>query len=116
MQESISNSWSARALERQISKLYYERLLSSKEKQKVQEEAKEKIKYLEVDVKNHLRDPYIFDFLNLPSVAKYSVLADSKQLFSSKYLPYLPSEEELRVELLRERDLLEDIKEITYDD
>lgn len=40
------------------------------------------------------------------SVAKYSVLAESKQLFSSKYLPYLPTEEELQKELLRERNLL----------
>lgn len=41
------------------------------------------------------------------AVAKYSVLSDSKQLFSSKYLPYLPSEEELRIELLRERHLFQ---------
>ena len=40
------------------------------------------------------------------AVARYSVLSDSKQLFSSKYLPFLPTEEELRVELLRERKLL----------
>ena len=37
------------------------------------------------------------------AVAKYSVLSESKQLFSSKYLPFLPSENELRRELLRER-------------
>ena len=41
------------------------------------------------------------------AVAKYSVLSDSKQLFASQYLPFLPSEEELRVELLRERALLQ---------
>ncbi len=40
------------------------------------------------------------------AVAKYSVLADGKQLFASKYLPYLPTEEELRKELERERHLL----------
>jgi hypothetical protein len=40
------------------------------------------------------------------AVAKYSVLADSKQLFSSKYLPFLPTEEELKQELLRERNLI----------
>ncbi len=40
------------------------------------------------------------------AVAKYSVLTESKQLFASKYLPYLPSEEELRRELERERALL----------
>ena len=40
------------------------------------------------------------------AVAKYSVLADSKQLFASKYLPYLPSEEELKQELQRERQFI----------
>lgn len=37
------------------------------------------------------------------TIAKYSVLKDSKQLFASKYLRYLPTEEELRAELERER-------------
>ncbi|ORU93311.1 MAG: hypothetical protein A6F72_06625 [Cycloclasticus sp. symbiont of Poecilosclerida sp. N] len=210
--ESIVNHWSARALDRQVSKLYYERLLSSKEKAPLQQEAAEKSLALQVDTKDILRDPYIFDFLNLPdqilfesdieqslidniqqfllelgrgfafvsrqqrlqveeqdfyidlvfynfklkcfllidlklgklshqdvgqmdtyvrvydafhkreddnptiglilcsekseAVAKYSVLSDSKQLFSSKYLPFLPTEDELRLELLRERRLI----------
>ncbi len=39
------------------------------------------------------------------TVVKYSVLKDSKQLFASKYQLYLPSEEELRLELERERDM-----------
>ena len=37
------------------------------------------------------------------AVVKYSVLAEQKQLFAAKYLPYLPSEEELKRELERER-------------
>lgn len=44
------------------------------------------------------------------AVAKYSILADSKQLFAAKYLSYLPSEEELAQELQRERALLVEIK------
>jgi predicted nuclease of restriction endonuclease-like (RecB) superfamily len=39
------------------------------------------------------------------SLVKYSVLNESRQLFASKYRPYLPSEEELQVELDRERSL-----------
>ncbi len=35
------------------------------------------------------------------TVVKYSVLEGSKQIFASKYLPYLPTEEELRRELER---------------
>jgi predicted nuclease of restriction endonuclease-like (RecB) superfamily len=38
------------------------------------------------------------------AVVKYSVLSEQKQLFSAKYLPYLPSEEELRIELEKERE------------
>ena len=212
--ESIENHWSARALDRQIATLYYERLLSSKEKNPVKDESKNKTQELKLSSKDMLRDPYIFDFLNLPhssllesdleqglidnlqhfllelgrgfafvsrqqrlhvedqdfyidlvfynfklkcfllidlkigklthqdvgqmdtyvrvydkfhkdeddnptiglilcsekseAVAKYSVLSDSKQLFSSKYLPFLPSEEELQVELQRERKLIID--------
>jgi len=37
------------------------------------------------------------------AVAKYSVLNDRKQIFAAKYLKVLPSEEELRRELERER-------------
>ncbi len=209
LQESISQNWSARALERQVSSLYYERLLSSRDKQAVVDEAETKTAALQSTARDYLRDPYILDFLNLPydslleskvesslmdnlqqfllelgkgfafvarqqristedqdfyldlvfynfklkcfllidlklgklthqdvgqmdtyvriydqhkkepgdnptiglilcsqkseAVAKYSVLADSEQLFVAKYLPYLPSEEELKRELERER-------------
>lgn len=212
MNESIANNWSARALERQISTLYYERLLASRDKEIVSQEADEKTKPLQISPKDFLRDPYILDFLNLPNqsflekdieqgiidnitafllelgrgfafvarqqrvsiedqdfyldlvfynfklkcfllvdlklgklnhqdvgqmdtyvriydeqykgaddnptiglllcseksqaVVKYSVLTDSKQLFASKYLPFLPTEEELRRELERERNLI----------
>lgn len=37
------------------------------------------------------------------AVVKYSVLAEQKQLFAAKYMPYLPSEDELKRELERER-------------
>ena len=33
------------------------------------------------------------------TVVKYSILKESQQIFASKYLPYLPSEEELKREL-----------------
>jgi hypothetical protein len=35
-------------------------------------------------------------------IAKYSVLNQSKQLFASKYMPFLPTEEELIAEIERE--------------
>ena len=41
------------------------------------------------------------------TVARYSVLNDRQQIFASKYLPNLPSEEQLQREVERERRLIE---------
>lgn len=41
------------------------------------------------------------------TIARYSVLAEHKQLFAAKYLTYLPTEEELQRELERDRRLAE---------
>ena len=40
------------------------------------------------------------------TVVKYSVLNESKQLFASKYMLYLPTEDELKAELVREKLML----------
>ncbi len=64
--ETGEQGWSVRALERQINKLYYERLLSSKEKQAVKQEGTTHAKALQNDPKHYLRDPYILEFLNIP--------------------------------------------------
>ncbi|TPE46970.1 DUF1016 domain-containing protein [Maribrevibacterium harenarium] len=211
-QEAITQNWSVRALERQISTLYYERLLASQDKAVVEHEAQANTQPLAETARDYLRDPYILDFLNLQdksyqeseleqaiisnlqqfllelgkgfafverqqrirfddedfyidlvfynfklkcfllvdlklgklqhqdigqmdtyvrrydeqrkgdddnptiglvlcsekseAVVKYSVLAGQKQLFAAKYLPYLPTEEELKRELERERAVL----------
>ncbi len=42
------------------------------------------------------------------AVAKYSVLCERKQIFASKYMLYLPSEEELKLELEKERKMIEE--------
>jgi len=44
------------------------------------------------------------------AVARYSVLSEYKQIFASKYLKYLPSEEELKLEIEKERNLIEAAK------
>ncbi len=41
------------------------------------------------------------------TVARYSVLNDRKQIFASKYMLFLPTEEQLRLEVERERRLIE---------
>lgn len=51
------------------------------------------------------------------AVARYSVLSESRQIFASKYLQFLPSEEELQVEIQRERRQIEAaLEEKTWDD
>ncbi|MDC0358757.1 PDDEXK nuclease domain-containing protein [Oligoflexia bacterium] len=212
MNEAANENWSTRQLDRQISALYYERLLASSDKEPVQHEAVEKL--AAVSPEEFIHDPYVLEFLGLqeyPSLreagleqalidklqlfllelgkgfsfvarqkrirfdnddfyidlvfynyilkcfvlidlktgklnhqdigqmdsyvrvfeehckgegdnptiglilcaekneamAKYSVLKESKQLFASKYLLYLPSEAELKAELERERKVLD---------
>ena len=55
MDEAIRSGWSSRQLERQISTLYYERLLSSREKEPVIAEAKELLKPIAAE--NFIKDP-----------------------------------------------------------
>ena len=65
IQETIASNWSVRALERQINSLYYERLISSQEKQPVIQEAKENTKNLQLTAKDIIKDPYVLEFLDL---------------------------------------------------
>jgi predicted nuclease of restriction endonuclease-like (RecB) superfamily len=65
IQETIASNWSVRALERQINSLYYERIISSQEKQPVIQEAKENTKNLQLTAKDIIKDPYVLEFLDL---------------------------------------------------
>ncbi len=67
LNESVAANWSSRALDRQINTLYFERLLSSKEKEPVKNEMQEKTKELTVKPQDFIKDPYILEFLNLPT-------------------------------------------------
>lgn len=221
--EAANQNWSVRALDRQISTLYYERLLGSQQQDGVRDEAATKIASdAPNDPRNFIRDPYVLEFLGVQpgaglyeqdveqglidrlqqflmelgkgfafvarqkrlqvegddffvdlvfynyllkcfvlidlkvgklahqdvgqldmyvrvfdeqqrgegdnptiglilcsernaAVAKYSALADKQQLFASKYQTLLPSEEELRAELERDRALLESARETSDD-
>ena len=63
MQEAVKSQWSTRQLERQINSFFYERLLSSKNKEQVAAE----IQTLEPAKKpdDVIRDPYVLEFLGL---------------------------------------------------
>jgi len=53
MEESVKSNWSVRALERQIGTHYYERIISSRDKQIVEQEAKEKtLQYSQIKIEN----------------------------------------------------------------
>lgn len=63
IEECIKSNWSTRQLDRQINSFFYERILSSKNKDKVSSE----IHKLEKDIKPEdlIKDPYVLEFLGL---------------------------------------------------
>ncbi|MBQ8049984.1 MAG: DUF1016 family protein [Bacteroidaceae bacterium] len=63
MDEAANSAWSTRQMDRQISTLYYERLLASREKESVVAEAKEKLK--DVAPSQFIHDPFVLEFLDL---------------------------------------------------
>ena len=63
MNEAADEHWSTRQLDRQISVLYYERLLASREKESVIAEAHEKMS--RVAPIDFIKDPYVLEFLDL---------------------------------------------------
>ena len=72
MEEAIRAGWSSRQLERQISTLYYDRLLSSRDKMSVTEEANALMEPLATEY--FIKDPYVLDFLDLKN---YPALRES---------------------------------------
>ena len=62
-EEAIKSNWSTRQLERQINSFFYERLLSSQNKEKVSEEI-QKMEPVKIP-EDIIRDPYVLEFLGL---------------------------------------------------
>jgi len=100
LKETAENHWSVRTLDRNISTLYYQRLLSSQIKEPL-------VKGMYDDLKKTKEDNPTIGLLLCTetdkTIAKYSVLSENKQLFASKYLSYLPTEEELAMEIERQK-------------
>lgn len=63
MNEAAEQTWSSRQLDRQISVLYYERLLNSTDTLSVREEAENNLAQLAPQ--EFIHDPYVLEFLNL---------------------------------------------------
>jgi predicted nuclease of restriction endonuclease-like (RecB) superfamily len=63
MHEAAEQNWSSRQLDRQISVLYYERLLASRDALSVREEAGHELAAIAPE--HFIRDPYVLEFLDL---------------------------------------------------
>ena len=72
MNEAVEAGWSSRQLERQISTMYYERLLASRDKTSVKAEAKDLL--AAVASEKFIKDPYVLEFLDLKN---YPALRES---------------------------------------
>jgi predicted nuclease of restriction endonuclease-like (RecB) superfamily len=70
MNEAAEQNWSTRALDRQIGTLYYERLLASRDRQPVRDEAAAQISALPPSPRDFIRDPVMLEFLGLPNTGK----------------------------------------------
>ncbi len=69
MAEAATEGWSSRAIDRQISTLYYERLLATSDRSAVEQEASGVVAPLQIP-RNFVRDPVMLEFLGLPGAGK----------------------------------------------
>lgn len=68
------------------------------------------VRYYEKEIKGEDDNPTIGIILcseKNETIVKYSILEESKQIFASKYMLYMPTEEELKREINRDREILE---------
>ena len=63
LEECIQSNWSTRQLERQINSFYYERLLSSRDKEAVSQEIFQ-LEPIPKSPKDIIKDPYVLEFLD----------------------------------------------------
>ncbi len=105
MHEAADQHWSTRQLERQISVLYYERLLASRKRTPVRKEAAARL--AEVGPEQFIRDPYVLELLDLkdyPALRESAVeqaIIDNLQAFLlelGKGFSFLARQKRLRFE------------------
>ena len=68
--EAAENMWSVRTLDRNISTLYYNRIVASIDKKTVENEMKEKTKKLQAE--EFIKNPVVLEFLDLPTNMSYT--------------------------------------------
>ncbi|MCL2738875.1 MAG: DUF1016 N-terminal domain-containing protein [Bacteroidales bacterium] len=72
IKETVENMWSSNTLDRNISTLYYQRLLSSQIKDPVIAEMEEKTKEYQQDKFEFIKNPSVLEFLALPNNKGYT--------------------------------------------
>lgn len=107
LNSAAEENWSVRTLGRNISSQYYERRLAwQRDNNNELPDIKAVAPYHDSDPLEYIKNPTIGVLLCTDTdstVAKYSVLNESQQLFASKYMPYMPTEEELRHEIEQQK-------------
>ena len=68
--EAAENMWSVRTLDRNISTLYYNRIVASIDKKIVENEMKDKTKKLQAE--DFIKNPVVLEFLDLPTNMSYT--------------------------------------------
>ena len=68
--EAAENVWSVRTLDRNISTLYYNRIVASIDKKTVEDEMKDKTKKLQAE--EFIKNPVVLEFLDLPTNMSYT--------------------------------------------
>ncbi len=103
LETASQEMWSVRTLDRNISTQYYERhFIQPQGQMDMYRRMYDELKRTEGD------NPTIGIVLCSDTdsdIAKYSILNGNEQLFAAKYLPFLPTEEELRREIERQKEI-----------
>ncbi|MCB0751531.1 MAG: DUF1016 family protein, partial [Ignavibacteriae bacterium] len=83
LKEAAANNWSVRTLDRNISTLYYQRLLSSQQKETVINEMLEKTQDFQNNISEFIKNPAVLEFLNLPTNYSYTEAEFEKALIDN---------------------------------
>ncbi len=88
MNEAAGQNWSTRVLERQIGTLFYERLLSSQDKQGLIRDVDQEVQSQTCTPRDFVRDPVVLEFLGVPSAARL-LESDLEQALMNKLQQFL---------------------------
>ncbi|KAF5057920.1 putative nuclease YhcG [anaerobic digester metagenome] len=88
MDEAAGQNWSTRVLERQIGTLFFERLVSSKDKRGLLEDSREKARADAGSPRDFVRDPVMLEFLGVHDASRM-LESDLEQALMSKLQQFL---------------------------